>query len=390
MRDLTALASLHDSLLPLIGDSDDGRALLNEIQMAWQSEFQRSVEVRKVASLIPLWSELAETAARGGRQVVHDPADEVAVPGEEGRQRLGQSGRHCSGDFLCQTLGAAAGKAHEGIKPRKADAASAITTAYRNQLDALLKGVKNQLCDDPKAQRHIDSLRRRAQGLKSNIANVADAVNNNAVLKGIENDMRSMMHSKCDVGPSHYPPCEVPRLAELSESARKEENRNGPDVDDLNPITKAGLQCLTKFSKGNIVSGGPIGVRSGFRSPEYQRHLYHLFENYVALLNSKNPNCKHRLRQLEAEMRHHLVIGHATNPDKSDSESQHPKGLAIDIDDDAGDVLDTMGSCCDLFRRYGSNDPVHFEPCPADCSDLPTGTQRQQCEAFCHQKDCPP
>jgi hypothetical protein len=92
-------------------------------------------------------------------------------------------------------------------------------------------------------------------------------------------------------------------------------------------------------------------------------------------------------------------------PRDPDSDPQHSvtqdgKGASKAIDvhfpepkADSASFYQMLGSCCDLFARYGHKDSNHFEPCPADCNQFCVGDascpdQIKQCNDFCGQKKC--
>lgn len=395
--ELADLANFHDALnaaLPSDIDPTRRAMMLNEVMMAWQSVLAQALGPKppRVASLIPML--FAATPIPSAQAATSfDPSGDVAVPGEAGRQRLGQSARkNCDDKAQCSSLSKASTAATAGISPKKSAAIAAVQPPFGKNLKDALNGAKKNLCGDKSAEDSIDAMLHQLEKLKTDAKSmtVSDVVDNNSILQTISDELQDMSDSKCGGSPPSGD-CSVPDLTDLTGSTKDEENHKGPDEKNLSDEMKSDLACLRQTAAKNGVVVDDVDISSAYRSKEYQKHLWEIFDRYGKLLNNRNPACDALRAKIEAEMRKHAIIGQPKDPN---NDPRHSAGGALDLSGTDGTFMDMIASCCQTFRRYGSKDPVHFEPCPKNCDDLTANNpneqqkQRDRCAKYCSGDQC--
>ena len=243
--------------------------------------------------------------------------------------------------------------------PRSIKASKGLKQA----LEGALSNAKARMCDGA-AKQAIDAALDQLGDLNNDPKASKDMHNNSIVLKRIEALMWQIARDTCGAGDQG--PCAVPPLPELSGLAQHDCETNCRDCETrVNPDTgkpyvstdvKSALDCLRKAG----VSPG-----STYRSKDYQRHFWDLYQGYLALLRSTNPNCSERLIQYAVHMKHHSILGSVTNPD-TNSASMHPKGGALD---GPANLSERTQACCNLYKRYPVADPIHYEVCKPPCTE---------------------
>jgi hypothetical protein len=384
---LVELANFYDTLksgAPKSGKDRRVTMMLDEVLMAWQSAYAMALRPQppRVASL-SVWAATSPKSTSG--PTTFDPSQEVAQPGEAGRQRLGQSAReHCDDHGLCDELDRSQAIIDNAIIPHRDRGAAAVQGSFKQNLTGALTAAKDMLCADPDAQAAVDQMLQDLAKLKTNGKfTVADVVANNELLKNLSNQLEAMRDSKCGATPPDTGKCEVDPLPPIDPKAQKEEDHTHPDESRLSDAMKEILACMRDVAENNGVLVTDLEVSSAFRSAEYQQHLYDIYDRYKALLHNRNPACDALRKQVEDEMNKHGIIGQPMNPA---NDPQHPLGSATDVSN-AGKALDMVGSCCNAYRPYAS-DKVHYEPCPADCDSITNADQKARCQKYCGGGEC--
>lgn len=231
-------------------------------------------------------------------------------------------------------------------------------------LEALRKALgplQDKKCNDAKTAEAIDKMLTMIGWIKPNPVNSADVNNNAMVLKGIESTLWRLAAGRCGTElpnePCHVPP--IPPLDGLAKhdcetNCRDCMARKGPDGKPLvGSDIAAAAKCLAKAG---------ANIASTYRSEEYQQHFWDLYQGYVALLRTMNPNCYERMIEYAQHMRHHQIVSSVSNPGGGNA-GQHPRGAAVD----AGGVSPTAAACCNLYKPYPKGDPIHYEICKPPC-----------------------
>lgn len=152
LQQLLDLAGYYDAVSALAGKDAKLAHYPNLVLGAWQATFVQGASPRS-ASLSSMASASGASSASGdvsGGNTDYDPSDNVAVPGQTGRQRLSQSARcseecGCDRDRTCRDLNGALNMIKLGA-------------AGGGQLSQQLDKLKKDLCDSPSSVKDVEKM----------------------------------------------------------------------------------------------------------------------------------------------------------------------------------------------------------------------------------------
>lgn len=152
--------------------------------------------------------------------------------------------------------------------------------------------------------------------------------------------------------------CPVKPLLPIPDSAAKYETgiySEKPNLTDLSSATLNGLQCIVQEVQG-LGRRRVASATSGYRPPEYQKHIREIYDKWALLKNNKTAECKKVKADVEAEYNRHGPFAHQPG-----ATSLHSSGSAVDISGVPADHADKIAYRCKMSRPV-PNDPVHYEP----------------------------
>lgn len=152
--------------------------------------------------------------------------------------------------------------------------------------------------------------------------------------------------------------CPVPPLTPLTDSLSIRLERG--EVLEKGYLTQAMQEAVDCFRREISNAEGTLTINSAYRTPEYQRHLWEVWNRYKKLVNDKTPECSELRNQVIQEFgRHDLSL----RQEPARKRSAHTDGIAIDatVTLPAGKDVDTLANNCDLYRPFPQTDRVHFQ-----------------------------
>lgn len=245
VRDLVDLAHLQDALSALPAKKTDKRVAqqLDQVAEAWQYTLQRGVTERadQRASLFPPEGPGESASRAGGGNVDVDPSENVGVPGQTGRQRLGQSarcGKECGCDRkkFCSDLNAAISTLAREMSNATSTRAS-IAQAGQQKLKDLAKG----LCDNPELAGQIQDMINQL-----NSASSGTALQGYQTIARVQNELDAMQKQVCGGPPPPKNDC-----PDGTKPATPGDEQAGKQVTDaLDKARRDLLDELRKFDEG--------------------------------------------------------------------------------------------------------------------------------------------
>lgn len=244
MRDLVDLAHLHAALVPLAGSPDaDPRAgrKLQQLQEAWQFVLQSGLTRRpELRASLAFQGPATPDPGEGSGGVNVDPAGNVGVPGQTGRQRIGQSGRcaeECGcdrEDFCAQIQATLAAMARERDNAR---------STASSRADAALPGLKElleSLCDNPDAKAQVERMIRELDSIGS-----GSRLEDNLAVARVEMMLEELQAQVCGAPPPKKP------CPDGSKEKTPDEEQAAKQIEDaLQQAYEDALDELQQFDEG--------------------------------------------------------------------------------------------------------------------------------------------
>lgn len=152
--------------------------------------------------------------------------------------------------------------------------------------------------------------------------------------------------------------CPVPHLTPLTDplAIRME----GGDRVIFDGLTTEMRQAVGCFENAISNAEGTFTITSAYRPPQYQQHLWEVWNRYDSLIYNRSPECSELRNQIIEEFTSHQLL---RTQEPAIGRSSHSDGIAIDanISLPVEQNEDTIANNCELYRPLPQTDPGHFQ-----------------------------